>query len=361
MKHFDIAVIGAGPAGANFARLADAEKHSILLIHNEGHEKPCGGLLSPDAQRVFASYDLTLPSELLATPQIFAVRVFDLEKGISRRYPRHYLNMNRSAFDAWLRSFIGEKVTVVKDRCVKITDDGKRFLIRLASGSVYTADRLIGADGASSLVRRTFFPQNKCRRYTAIQQHFKATQNNPFYSCIYDEKTSPACSWILFKGNEMTFGGAFETAHSRKKFEEQKQRLVKCGILRAEDIEHPLKTEACEVLCPSGKDVLLGNGRVFLIGEAAGLISPSSFEGISYALLSGEALAKAFQSQHVFAEYRRMTLSLRLKIREKAFKRDILAAPLLRSCIMQSGITAIRSSSDHRNSANSDPAERTLP
>lgn len=349
MKHFDIAVIGAGPAGANFTRLADAEKYKILLIHNEGHEKPCGGLLSPDAQRVFASYDLTLPSEILATPQIFAVRVIDLEKGICRRYPRHYLNMNRSAFDAWLRSFISKNVTVVNGRCVKLSDTDGRFLIRMANGDVYTADRLVGADGASSLVRRTFFPGSKCRRYTAIQQHFKALQSNPFYSCIYDEKTSTACSWILFKGNTMTFGGAFEPAHSRKDFEKQKQRLVQQGVLRAEDIKKPLKTEACEVLCPTAKDVLLGNERVFLIGEAAGLISPSSFEGISYALLSAEALSQALQSENTFAAYRRLTLGLRLKIAEKALKYNILSSPPLRTCIMKSGITAIGTPLDSCN------------
>lgn len=361
MKHFDIAVIGAGPAGANFARLADAEKYKILLIHNEEREKPCGGLLSPDAQRVFASYDLTLPSEILATPQIFAVRVIDLERGICRRYPRHYLNMNRAAFDAWLRSFIGKNVTAVNGRCTKLSEADGRFLIRMANGDLYTADRLVGADGASSLVRRTFFPGRKCRRYTAIQQHFEAAQSNPFYSCIYDEKTSPACSWILFKGNVMTFGGAFEPAHSREAFERQKQRLVSCGVLRADDVREPLKTEACEVLCPTAKDVLLGNERVFLIGEAAGLISPSSFEGISYALLSAEALAKALQSENTLAAYRRLTLGLRLKIAEKALKYGVLSAPLLRTCIMKSGITAIGAPPDSRDPYESRPPRKDTP
>lgn len=344
MKHFDIAVIGAGPAGANFARLADSEKYNILVIHNEGYEKPCGGLLSPDAAHVLAAYDLTLPAEILASPQIFAVRVIDLESGLCKRYPRHYLNMKRSAFDAWLRSFIPPQVTVVQGKCVKITESENGFSICLANGEIYTADKIVGADGASSLVRRTFFPKNRCRRYTAIQQQFRAKNGNAFYSCIYDAKTSPACSWILFKDNIMTFGGAFSPAHSRKAFEEQKKRLIERGFVCAEDFKNPIKTEACEVLCPSQKGFLTGNDRIFLTGEAAGFISPSSFEGISYALLSAEALAQALGSEKPKENYFLLTEKLRLKLRTKAVKRNILSSPFLREGIMHSGITAIKAS-----------------
>ena len=86
----------------------------------------------------------------------------------------------------------------------------------------------------------------------------------------------------------------------------------------------------------------MGNDRVFLIGEAAGLISPSSFEGISYALLSAEALARAFDSEKPKEKYFLLTEKLRLKLRQKAYKRDILASPFLRNSIMRSGITAIK-------------------
>ncbi len=341
IRHFDIAVIGAGPAGANFSRLMDSAKKNILVIHDESREKPCGGLLSPDAQCVLASYDAVLPSEVLASPQIFAVRVIDLGSGLVRRYPRHYLNMKRDAFDAWLRSLMGEHITYINGRCVKLTDEGKYFRIRLSDGTEYTADTLVGADGASSIVRRTFFPKEKCRRYTAIQQQFRAVEENPYYSCIYDGETSPACSWILFKDGIMTFGGAFEPKNCRKMFEKQKKRLIAGGFVTAKAFEHPLRTEACEVLCPSLRGCCTGNDRIFLVGEAAGLISASSFEGISYALLSGEALARAMQTADPAKTYRKMTAKLRLKVKEKTVKREILTSDTLRKIIMRSGISAI--------------------
>ena len=50
---FDIAVIGAGPAGATFARLMAGQGLNILLLdgQEEHNSKPCGGLLAPDAQK----------------------------------------------------------------------------------------------------------------------------------------------------------------------------------------------------------------------------------------------------------------------------------------------------------------------
>lgn len=44
---FDIAVIGAGPAGATFARLMAGQGLNILLLdgQEEHNSKPCGGLL----------------------------------------------------------------------------------------------------------------------------------------------------------------------------------------------------------------------------------------------------------------------------------------------------------------------------
>ncbi|HBV7853673.1 TPA: colicin M resistance protein CbrA, partial [Citrobacter freundii] len=56
MEHFDVAIIGLGPAGAALARQLSGKMRVIALdkkrqCGNEGFTKPCGGLLAPDAQR----------------------------------------------------------------------------------------------------------------------------------------------------------------------------------------------------------------------------------------------------------------------------------------------------------------------
>jgi flavin-dependent dehydrogenase len=93
-----------------------------------------------------------------------------------------------------------------------------------------------------------------------------------------------------------------------------------------------------------GKGIFHGASGAYLIGEAAGFISPSSFEGISYALSSGEALAMAFNQKNgqtaVLRVYRRRTLGLSLKIKAKCLKRPFMYVPFLRKIILKTGLGA---------------------
>ena len=93
---YDIAILGAGPAGANLARLIGERYRVILLdrrdLRGENPENPartcCGGLLAPDAQKLIARLGLCLPKDILVDPQLFAVRALDLNGGMERLYPR---------------------------------------------------------------------------------------------------------------------------------------------------------------------------------------------------------------------------------------------------------------------------------
>ena len=61
MRIYDALVIGAGPAGAIFAKevATQAPELSIALINETSDDRPkvCGGLLAPDAQKILAKLD----------------------------------------------------------------------------------------------------------------------------------------------------------------------------------------------------------------------------------------------------------------------------------------------------------------
>jgi flavin-dependent dehydrogenase len=89
---YDIAVVGAGPAGSTFARLV-GRRYKVLLIDRRTFLDPhrsyapgkcCGGLLAPDAQRVLSSLGLGLPKSVLEEPQLFVVRAIDVPRRIER-------------------------------------------------------------------------------------------------------------------------------------------------------------------------------------------------------------------------------------------------------------------------------------
>lgn len=354
IESYDIIVIGAGPAGANFARLVDSRCYRVLLVDgSSGHEKVCGGLLSPDAQDVLARYNISVPKDVLADPQLFSVKTVDLCDGYTRYYRRSYMNVNRRKFDELILSLVPNSVRRVSGRCVSVSREGKDFSLEIAvSGTnetqAYRCKYLVGADGASSIVRRSLFQNKKIYRYTAIQQQFEASESEPFYSCIFDNDTSSGCSWIFFKDGRLIFGGAFEAYGSRKAFEEQKRKLIDLGVVQKEAFDFPVALDACQVLRPKlSGGVALSKDNAFLLGEAAGFISPSSFEGISYALLSAEALADAFNREKgkgasIERAYKRATLALRAKIALKCVKRPFMYDSTLRRAVMKSGLMTIK-------------------
>ena len=133
---YDIAIIGLGPAGSTLARLL-SPKYKVIAIDKkvfggDGFQKPCGGLISADAQKALASFDLTLPKDVLVDPQIFAVKTIDLKNRLIRHYQRFYINLDRHKFDLWLESIIPERVEVHSNAIC--TELKRQRLCRFLSG-----------------------------------------------------------------------------------------------------------------------------------------------------------------------------------------------------------------------------------
>lgn len=346
---YDVAIVGAGPAGSTLARLLGENSKTVIIDRKNdspcGFSKPCGGLLSTDAQKSLSAFALTLPKEILVDPQIFSVKTIDLKTGLTRHYQRFYINLDRHKFDRWLFSLIPERVEKVEAEVTAVSRENGLFQIvcKTPDGNErrIAAKKLVGADGANSIVRRTFLPKQKTRGYVAIQQWFAETNKNPFYSCVFDPETGDCCSWSISKDNHFIFGGAFAPKNCRENFEKQKQKLGNFEFRFGE----PIKTEACLVLRPKSLfDFVTGKDGVFLIGEAAGFISPSSLEGISFAVDSAAALADALSDNAKYPErvYRKKTRAIRLKLLLKIFKSPFMYRPFLRKLIMASGMNAVK-------------------
>ncbi len=341
MKIYDIVVIGGGPAGSSFLINLGPE-YNTLLIDNASNNKVCGGLISPDARKSLARMGVTIPKKILVSPQIYSVRVIDLNVRKTANYEKSYVNMDRDKFDKHLKSLVkGDKVDA---RAYKIKKNNDLYEVsykdRDNKKTTVLTKYIVGADGASSFTRKHFDIDLDTREYTSIQKWYDEKENNisPFLSAIFDSKTSDCCSWTISKDGKIIFGGAFEKKGAIDAFEKQRKKLRRFGV----SLNNEFKTEACTVLRPKNMNSFCsGTENVFLVGEAAGLISPSSLEGISFALDSGRMLAESFEKNDIRMSYDSKLLKLKFKSLSKLVKGVFMYTPKLRRAIIKNNFLGI--------------------
>ena len=356
---YDVGIVGAGPAGSTLARFL-ADRYRVLLL-DSGRTKCCGGILAPEAQKMLAKFDLAVPKGVLVHPQPQAVAVLDLQSRLVRHYARRYLNIDRRAFDRWLISLVPGTVDVCRNaiyRSSRVNTDDDFVEIRFVQGGethIRKVRWLVGADGPFSTVRREHFSDRVSpKRYLAIQHWFDRESHfreavfqetkidfTKDYVGIFDSEITDFYAWSIPKDEYIVLGAAIPAGeNTRGKFELLQSKFESLGL----QLNHPARREAGQLLRPLAMNSMNpGSKRVILVGEAAGLISPSSAEGIGAALDSAWQLYRAFGSGAFdLLDYRRNIRRLRWNLWLKMVKIPIMFNPCLRKCVMLSGLTSLQ-------------------
>lgn len=355
---YDIAIIGAGPAGSTLARILD-KKYNVVIIDQRNLDKSfgfqknkcCGGLLAPAAQRALSKQGLGLPHEILAGPQTFSVKSLDIDNDIVRYYQRHYINIDREKFDRWLMSLVPDSVDK-HFACIykQYTLQGNHYRIFLEdSDKAYEVEAkvLIGADGALSRVREQAFKGHKMpKKYVSIQEHFETSGDLPYYVSIFDKSITDFYSWIIQKDGKLLVGTAVpEKLNANERYETLIRKLKAKDYIKGNAVKKTgtliMRTRYLNQLCYYSENVAL-------VGEAAGFISPSSAEGISYALESAVILGDVLNCgiSGFGLKYKKELSQLRLNLLLKNFKSMLMYIPFIRKLIMKSGILAIKNGSE---------------
>ena len=348
MHHVDIVIVGAGISGSILSMVLP-KSFSVLVLDKKrrnnpetGFKKPCGGLVAPDAQRTLSTLGLSIPNHVLASPQMFSVKTIDFKTKKKQHYQRHYVNVNRHRLDFWLMSQIPQHINLIEGCLVTSISPSKEKVIvsyiKDGKEESVSCAWCIGADGASSMVRKQCNAP-KIRQYLAIQEQYNLNDIKPFLGCFFDQHLTQSYAWINIKDDYLEFGAALPLQDSFKKYEAFKEQLKTINI----DLNHPLSKEACLVNSPSKlNEIFLGEGRMILVGEAAGWISPSSLEGMSYAMDSALLLSEAFKSDDPLRSYYLLSRPLKFKIFLKQLKSIVLYTPWIRKLVMMSGMEAVK-------------------
>jgi geranylgeranyl reductase family protein len=285
-----IAVVGAGPAGSWASTLLSRRGHTVTLIDSQAPwEKPCGGGVTTKALAGFGIFDTDLPRSAIEQITIYfgdktSVNVAPQEPiaVVSRRELGKYL----------LEQAENSGVSLVKDRVTKIERSGRGWQIA-ARESVVQSDFLIGADGASSLVRRSVSvglqPEDLC-----VTLGYFIPGQFPPHMKIYFVPAFEGYIWSFPRPTHTSYG---LITRSEPGWTSRAKTLLTNFI--AADLGPEVLEQAEFYSAPvpclgpkMWKKNQISGPRWALIGDAAGLVDPITGEGIYYAFHSAQTLAE---------------------------------------------------------------------
>jgi len=281
---FDVAVIGAGPAGSLAAGLAAGAGFSTVIIEQKRLPRPklCGGFLSARALSLLPA-DLILSGE--QPEPIHTINVATKNRSYSHRSGEKLgLLIKREQFDSDLTRYASSKGALLLEESAltglrESTDSEtgeKYYLLQLKSAVTDTlrARYVIGADGARGNCAELFNlrPADASRagwglaRLIETDNISKRTANLTFFPLPF----LGGMGWS-FSGPGWTNRGVGGLA--------KRHRLLKAyRRLFPEDNE---KTNPAGWPLPfNGPLKKAASGNLLLIGDAAGLIDPFSGEGL---------------------------------------------------------------------------------
>ena len=147
-----IAIVGAGPAGAWASILLARRGHSVTLIDAQvPWEKPCGGGVTAKALSSFGIFESALPRNTIDRITIY----FGDSRSVTVTPKEPLAVVSRRDLGTYLMEEAQKSgVFLLKKRISQIAPNGAGWRLSTRDGSVQ-ADYLIGADGATSLVRRS--------------------------------------------------------------------------------------------------------------------------------------------------------------------------------------------------------------
>lgn len=295
---FDVIVIGGGPSGATAANDLARAGHNVMLLDRAGRIKPCGGAVPPRLLEDFA-----IPQSLLVAHAKSARIIAPSNTAVTMPVGDGFVGMvDREHFDEWLRNRAQEngatRMTGMVEQVLDDPDGTATVVYRAERGSgvkTATARCVIGADGARSKVAEQCIPGGgkvKCvfayHEVVAVPDDITEDYDPTRCDVYYQGHLSPDFyAWIFPHGKTASIGlgsanKGFPLRETTRLMREQ-TGLTQWKTLRKEGAPIPMK--------PLKR---WDNGRnVVVAGDAAGVVAPSSGEGIYYAMTAGRMAATA--------------------------------------------------------------------
>jgi geranylgeranyl reductase family protein len=295
-KIYDAIVVGAGPAGATVSRKLAEKGMDVLILEKSRlpRDKPCGGGITTPAWNLLADIDL---SPVIEDSVRKVEATFNNWRLASVLIPPVYMVVRKDFDHLLIKASVDNNAKLMDGQKVTAMRQKKDHVIVTTGETDFYSKVVIGADGVNSTVAK--LAGIPVRRKAAFGVLGTIRPKSPAQLDAWRGKAridigavASGYGWVFPKRDHLSVGIYSKSPRMIKNMRGRLMAfLARMGFLDSGEIG---RIRGGHI--PLSRKGGFHQERTLLVGDAAGLASLMTGEGILYAILSGQAAASVIDN-----------------------------------------------------------------